>query len=134
MSTKNPYFTMTISCDKTSKLIIDKIIMGSIQTLMGCGSYSEDSDLNSHILFLITFNMEQLHNLINKLFDCDFNHYMELEVANRLDLRDAVDSYLQGCIDLLNLLFDGGKDNDQKLIHVLTLNFESIKDLIKGMK
>jgi hypothetical protein len=35
---------------------------------------------------------------------------------------------------LLNLLLEGGSKHEQNLMFILILNFESINDLIKGMK
>lgn len=134
MSTNNPYFKMSIPCTETLMFTVDTIIDGSIETLINLNDDDGDCELNPQLLLLTVLNIEKLKNLVNQLFNTVKIHYMVLECENRLAVRDGVDSYLQGVIELLNLLMIGGTDHDKRLMLILTLNFETIKDLIKGIK
>ena len=134
MSVNNPYFKMKIACSETAMYTVDTIIDGSIEVLIGLNDDDGECELNPQLLFLTVLNIEKLKNLVNQLFNTVKTHYMVLECENRLSVRDGIDAYLQGTIELLNMLMIGGTDHDKSLMFILTLNFESIKDLIKGMK
>lgn len=134
MSVNNPYFKMKIACSETSMFTVDTIIDGAIETLIGLNDDDGECELNPQLLLLTVLNIEKLKNLVNQLFNTVKTHYMVLECENRLAVRDGVDAYLNGVIELLNLLMIGGTNHDKNLMFILTLNFETIKDLIKGVK
>ena len=134
MSTNNPYFKMSIPCTETLMFTVDTIIDGAIETLINLNDDDGDCELNPQLLLLTVLNIEKLKNLVNQLFNTVKIHYMVLECENRLAVRDGVDTYLNGVIELLNLLMIGGSEHDKNLMLILTLNFETIKDLIKGIK
>ncbi len=134
MSTKNTFFSMSINCQETAKYTIDNIINGSIEMLITLNDDNECCDLNPQLLLLTVLNIEKLKNLVAQKFNTPITHYMELKTDNEIGLIDSINTYLQGCIELLNLLMVGGNDNDKGLMLIMSLNFESIKDLIKGIK
>lgn len=134
MSNKRNYFTLSINCTETAKFTVDTIINGSIETLIGLNDECDDCELNPQLMLLTVLNIEKLKNLLNQLFNSPATHYMKLECNDRLSMRDATDAYLNGIIELFNLLMVGGTDHDKQIIFTLSLNFESIKDLIQGMR
>lgn len=134
MSVNSSYFKLSIACVETAKFTVDTIITGSIETLIALNDDDVNCELNPQLLLLTVLNIEKLRNLLNQLFNDKFTHYMKIVPNDRLAVRDAVDAYLQGINELLNLLMIGGTDHDKTLMFLLMLNFESINDLIKGMK
>lgn len=134
MSAKNHYFVLSIDCVETAKFTVDTIVTGTIETLIGLNDDCGDCELNPQLLLLTVLNIEKLKNLLKQLFNTPETHYMKIVCNDRLAIVDAINAYLQGIIELFNLLMVGGTEHDKNLMFVLTLNFETIKDLIKGMK